>query len=75
MIPSTSEILSIKPELILLDHKVSNGLGETICRQLKADLAAMKIPVIMISTYDNIRTIAEECGADDHISSPLAFRR
>ncbi len=59
------------PGLILLDIWMGGTDGRYICKQLKSDDATRNIPVILMSANSNIRSIAEESGADGFIAKPF----
>lgn len=64
------------PDLILLDIMLPKLDGLTVCRQLRAERATSRVPILMISargeTIDNI--IGLEMGADDYIAKPFSPR-
>ena len=66
-----TEISSIMPDLILLDHWLDGTLGSKLCKKLKANSQTSKIPVVLISATMGIDSVASECGADAHISKPF----
>lgn len=60
------------PDLILLDINLPDITGCEVCGRLKSDAVTKKIPVIFISaSAENIKTIAEKCGADGFIIKPF----
>lgn len=44
---------NFRPNLILLDYKLSDATGTDLCRQLKASALFQHIPVIIFSAYVN----------------------
>ncbi|MCS7231166.1 MAG: response regulator transcription factor [Elusimicrobiota bacterium] len=66
------KILTISPDLILLDLTLPDVDGIDLCREIKSDFRFQAIPVIMLtargSTEDKI--IGFESGADDYITKP-----
>ena len=46
-------VRDFKPDLILLDHRLSDAKGSDLCRQLKAMPQYNHIPVIIFSAYIN----------------------
>ncbi|MGY3211504.1 response regulator [Mucilaginibacter sp. HD30] len=46
-------VRDFKPDLILLDHRLSDAKGSDLCRQLKAMPQYSHIPVIIFSAYIN----------------------
>jgi len=68
------EVLKIKndlPDLILLDIYMAGVHGDEVCKQLKKQYLTKHIPVILISTCNDIEAIARDAGADDFISKPF----
>lgn len=66
-----------QPSLILLDLKLPKTGGIDVLRQIKSDARTRSIPVIIISTPDRGREIAEcsRLGAENWIARPLNFDR
>lgn len=64
---------TLKPDLILLDIKMPEMTGYTVCRELKTDPALGDIPVIFISaledTFDKVKGF--NLGAVDYITKPF----
>ena len=46
-------VRGFKPDLILLDHRLSDAKGSDLCRELKAMPQYSHIPVIIFSAYIN----------------------
>jgi DNA-binding response OmpR family regulator len=65
------ELSGIKPDLIILDHLLSFGLGSEICLEIKRNMSTKSIPVILFSASQSLAKIASECGADDFIAKPF----
>jgi CheY-like chemotaxis protein len=63
-----------RPDLVLLDVEMPGMDGYETCRQLKGDLELDSIPVIFISSHDQIeaRLQGYEAGAEDYIVKPFA---
>ena len=61
------------PDLILLDIKMPDMDGYTVCRHLKANSATQNIPVIFLSALDDVldKVKAFEVGAVDYITKPF----
>lgn len=68
---SVEDIIEFRPQLILLDVRLSNGYGHLLCQDLKANTKTARIPVILVSGADNLKKIAEDCGADNFLSKPF----
>jgi len=69
--PTVRYVTMMRPDLILLDHWVGNGLGSHFCRQLKADPDTKHIPVVFISAHCDVERLAEQCGANSAIAKPF----
>ncbi|MEN3012995.1 MAG: response regulator transcription factor [Endomicrobiia bacterium] len=67
------KILTLSPDLILLDLTLPDIDGIDLCREIKTDFRLQTIPIIMLtaraSTEDKI--IGFESGADDYIIKPF----
>ena len=63
----------IIPDLILLDIKMPDLDGYTVCQKLKADPATKEIPVIFLSALDDVldKVTAFEVGGVDYITKPF----
>jgi two-component system phosphate regulon response regulator PhoB len=66
-----SAITPFAPDVILLDEFVNSKPGHRLCRKIKQVPALASIPVIILSTADDIELIATECQANDHIAKPF----
>lgn len=66
-------IQAINPDLVLLDItlKGSDTNGGEICVKIKSRPETSHLPVIMVSSEDNIKEISEMCGANAYISKPF----
>jgi CheY-like chemotaxis protein len=77
---NASEVLELacarKPDAILLDFDLPDGLGTDVCRSLKANAATRSIPVIMVTgrTGEQDRVECFEAGADDLVGKPFSLR-
>ncbi|SFT09505.1 response regulator [Mucilaginibacter polytrichastri] len=67
------EIADIKPELILLDLRLtgSDRNGDVICKDIKNDEVIEQIPVIIMSAEFDIAKIASDCHADNFLPKPF----
>jgi two-component system alkaline phosphatase synthesis response regulator PhoP len=67
---------SFSPNVILLDYMMPDIDGLTVCRQLKADPATNKIPILMVTGNDTDEAAVEalEIGADDYIVKPFSSK-
>jgi len=61
------------PDLILLDQRMPDMDGMTVCKRLKNDPETARIPVIIIiARNDNASKIAAlQAGADEYLTKPL----
>jgi DNA-binding response OmpR family regulator len=64
-------ITQSKPDLVLLDIHMQDIDGGDICREIKSNPFTQSTLVLLFSANDDIKNIAEECGADGFISKPL----
>ena len=67
----------VRPDLILMDLGLPVIDGWEATRQLKADTATQRIPIIVLSAHamTNDREQALKAGADDFDSKPVNFER
>jgi two-component system, OmpR family, phosphate regulon response regulator PhoB len=63
--------MDFHPDLILIDEWASGKAGHPLCHQIKQMQQFSQVPVIIISTANNIENITTDCGADDFISKPF----
>jgi two-component system phosphate regulon response regulator PhoB len=66
-----SEIIPFAPDVILLDEFINNLPGHRLCRKIKQVPALSAVPVIILSTANDIELIAKECDANDYITKPF----
>jgi two-component system phosphate regulon response regulator PhoB len=66
-----SEIVPFRADVILLDEFINSKPGNRLCRKIKQEPALANIPVIILSTANDIELIATECNANDYISKPF----
>ena len=62
-----------KPDIILLDIMMPGMDGYEVCRRLKADRRTEGIPVIFLSSRDEVKSKADgfDAGAVDYITKPF----
>ena len=67
------EIISFKPDLVVLDLMLPEMDGFEVCRQIKENPETGHIPVIMLTARKNGREFARgrEAGADAYITKPF----
>jgi len=68
---SVQKIISISPNLILLDHFLNDGFGNELCMEIKAHHLSKHIPVILMSVIAGLEVIAQTSGADAFIPKPF----
>ncbi|MES2107742.1 MAG: response regulator [Bacteroidota bacterium] len=66
-----SEIIPFEPDLILLDEFINSRPGHRLCRKIKQVAGLATVPVIILSTANDIELIATECDANDYIRKPF----
>jgi len=66
-----SDILNFRADVILLDEFVNSQPGHRLCRKIKNIPKLAAIPVIILSTANDIELIVKECNANDYISKPF----
>ena len=64
-------IEKIKPNLVLLDFRVSGTNGGEVCRSIKSSPDFSNIPVIIFSAYINSESILFGYGCDAVIYKPF----
>jgi len=64
-------IIQFAPDVILLDEFINAQPGHRLCRKIKQIDGLKHIPVIILSTANDIELIAKECQANDHIRKPF----
>jgi DNA-binding response OmpR family regulator len=70
-VPSLEKIVNLNPSLILLDNRLADGYGNTLCLAIKSYSLTRQVPVIMVSPSTSLPVIAEKCHADDYLSKPF----
>ena len=62
------------PNLFILDKALPVTDGFTICRYLKLQIQTRDIPIIMISSYHQLKNKATRLGVSDFIEKPFDIR-
>lgn len=65
---------AVRPDAILLDVNLPDGEGPQFCRQLKAESALERVPVLMISGYRTAtgdKVVGLDQGAVDYLVKPF----
>ncbi len=67
---------NIQPDLIILDLMLPDKSGMEICRELRANAATKKIPIMMLTAKSEEidRVVGFEMGADDYLTKPFSVR-
>jgi len=68
-----AKVKSFRPDLILLDVMMPKLSGFEVCQKLKADPAARKIMILMVTALNEAGDIerAVKAGTDDFLSKPI----
>lgn len=66
-----ANLVAFAPDIILLDELINGNPGHRLCHKIKRTTALAAIPVIILSTVNDIELIAKECEANDHIGKPF----
>jgi two-component system phosphate regulon response regulator PhoB len=70
--PETMQhILQFAPDVILIDEFINSKPGHRLCLKIKNTPLLNKIPVIVLSTANDIELIATECQANDYLRKPF----
>lgn len=64
-------VIDFQPHLILIDEFINNQPGHRLCRKIKQQPPLTQIPVIILSTANDIELIAKECSANDFVRKPF----
>jgi len=60
-----------QPMLILLDNRLTDGLGRDFCRQFKNNPLTRHFPVVIVSANSGLEEIARESNADGFLKKPF----
>lgn len=66
-----AELLQFRPDLILIDEFINSRPGHRLCLKIKQEKLIAHLPVIVLSTADDIELIATECQANDYLRKPF----
>lgn len=63
----------IKPDLVVLDMAMPFMKGTEVCRRLREQSPAYRVPIIMMSNLERIedKLAAFQAGADDYVTKPV----
>ncbi len=81
----TTTVKRLKPDLLIIGHRpllddeamrerwqaAGSPMGSDIVRGLKSDPESKDVPILMLESHIDLRTIAEECGADSYVTVPF----
>lgn len=64
---------ALKPDLLILDVLLPDMSGYEVCRHLKTDLLTARIPIMIVTGYDEPedRQAAKSAGANDFLARPF----
>lgn len=68
---SIKGIIINRPDLVLLDHRLPDGLGSDFCREIKSNELTKHVIVILTSGWPGLEKLAKECGADAYLEKPF----
>ena len=60
-----------RPDLMVLDLLVPDVSGWEVARRLRADPTSANIPILVVSSVQDLAAEAERMGADDHLAKPF----
>ncbi len=65
-----------QPDLVLLDIVMAGEDGFEVCREIRRTWSAEQMPVVMITTLDDLASIqaAYQAGANDFLAKPLHWK-
>lgn len=66
-------ILSLKPDLVLLDLMLPAGNGIELLRNMRASIQTQTIPVVIITSYKDgeVKKEAQEIGVQGYFQKPV----
>jgi two-component system response regulator VicR len=67
------DIAGVNPDLVLLDIRItgSGRNGADICAKIKSRRETQDLPVIMVSSEENLEEICARCKANGYIRKPF----
>jgi two-component system OmpR family response regulator len=66
-----SAIEARRPDVMVLDLLVPDMSGWEVARRLRADPASARIPILVVSSVQDLAAEADRMGADDHLAKPF----
>lgn len=67
----TQQVLTCRPDVILMDNRIPGPGGIAATRHLKMEPATRDIPVILFSANVNVKQLAREAQADYFLQKPF----
>jgi len=64
-------IIEFNPDLIILDNRLSSGMGSCFCKEIKSNPITRFIPVLLFSADANLNKMPNEFGADAYLEKPF----
>jgi DNA-binding response OmpR family regulator len=65
------QVSSYTPDIIFMDNWLPDVGGIDATKELKSNADLMHIPVIYFSANNDVKSLAEQAGADDYLSKPF----
>jgi two-component system phosphate regulon response regulator PhoB len=65
------DIETHNPDLILMDDWLADGYGHELCKELKSNPSTCHIAVLLVSSVQNLKDVAQKCGANGFIYKPF----
>jgi DNA-binding NtrC family response regulator len=65
------QVSSYTPDIIFMDNWLPDVGGIDATKELKAHAVLQHIPVIYFSANNDVKSLAEQAGADDYLSKPF----
>ena len=65
------QVSAYTPDIIFMDNWLPDVGGIDATKELKAHAALQHIPVIYFSANNDVKSLAEQAGADDYLSKPF----
>lgn len=65
------EIMTHRPDIIILDYMLNGITGGELCQQIKANRYTQQLPVIIISAYPKATQSLADCGCNHFIAKPF----
>jgi len=65
------QVSAYVPDIIFMDNWLPDVGGIDATKELKAHAELSRIPVIYFSANNDVKSLAEQAGADDYLSKPF----